>query len=109
MSDNVEVLIQIRDLLIPISAVAKAQLADTAPHRIRSIVGSGQRQRAASSMDGSRTRVQIQQHTGISAPNLSTLIKELREAGLVTESDSKPRLAVGPAGIWPASGTRGRQ
>jgi hypothetical protein len=103
MSDNEELLSQIRDLLIPISAVAKAQLADEGPNRIRSVVGSGQRQRAAALMDGSHTRSRIQTETGISAPNLSTLIKDLRDVGLVTEAESKPKLALGPSGLWAAT------
>ena len=101
MTDKDTLLEEIRELLIPISAVARAQLMEQGPARLRSLVGSGQqRQVAAAMMDGSKTRAEIQKASGINAPNLSTLIKELRESGLVTERESKPRLVVGPAGVW---------
>ena len=98
--DNNSLLEEIRDLLIPISAIARAQLVEEGPDRLRAIVGSGQRQGAAQMMDGAHTRSEIQRLTGINAPNLSTLVKELREAGLLTERASKPRLIVGPSGVW---------
>ncbi len=100
MPDNDALLEEIRDLLVPLSAIAKGQLAVHGPERLKSLVGSGQRQRAAKMMDGSKTRSDIQKATGISAPNLSTLVKELREAGLVTERDSKPRLIIAPVSVW---------
>jgi hypothetical protein len=102
--DNDELLTEIRDLLVPISSLARMKLGAEAPDKLRVVVGSGQRQRAARMMDGTKTRQDIQTATGISAPNLSTLMKELREAGLATEREGRPRLVVGPAGVW-AKGT----
>lgn len=100
VADKNALLQEIRDLLIPISAIARAHLTEEGPDRLRVVVGSGQRLKAASLMDGSNNRAKIQKMAGISAANLSTLLKELREAGLVTERESQPRLLVGPSGVW---------
>lgn len=100
MTDNANVLAEIRDLLVPISAAARMHLADEGTDRLRAIVGSGQRLSAAKLMDGTKTRPQIQRETKISAPNLSKLMKDLREPGLVVEPDGRPQLVIRPSIVW---------
>lgn len=104
-----EILEEIRDLLTPLSAQARAWIASDGPEAIRDIVGSGQRQAAARLMDGRRTRSEIMAATGIADGNLSTLVRDLREAGFVTERASKPKLVITPSTVWPNASTAGRK
>ncbi len=92
---------EIRDLLAPLSAQARAWIVAEGPAAIRDIVGTGQREAAARLMDGKRQRSDIKASTGIADSHLSDLIKDLREAGFTKERERRPKLVISPGSVWP--------
>lgn len=84
-NEVLEVLKDIRELLVPISAAYRrdyeAQMADSVRSRIGSSAG---RQRAWDLADGTRSQRAIAREAGISEGNLSKFFKELRALGAVS-------------------------
>ena len=103
-----ELLEQIRDLLVPFSAVYRPQFAELVRSQrkeqvedIMDTVGQGAKNvGAAKLMDGSLTRKQISEASKIDSGALSRVLKALKEKELVHEEDGRPNLVVEPAIIW---------
>ena len=107
-SPGTELLTQIRDLLMPISAVYRPQYEELMRSRKRQqvdeilqIAGKGARRLAACKlMGGNWTRKEISEKAGIDSGDLSRLLKTLKEGELVEEENGRPRLVVDPSIIW---------
>ena|ERR1700722_18469428 len=88
-------ILEIRDL---VRLMAEPQIA-TRDQRLRDelkrIVGrSAQKGNSVTLMDGSRPQVAICKSTGIKPGNLSTLVKELIQAKLLTGDKKQPKLTI---------------
>lgn len=93
MSENTEILGEIRDLLILIAEPALAKRDERRRAALQQVVGkSKQKADAVALMDGSRSQVGIRKDCGIDDGNLSRLVRALREADLIGSDDKHPRL-----------------
>lgn len=97
----VELLGQIRDLLIPISShyqpeyeEKQRQLREGLKDVLRQLAVGNRSRESCALMDGSRSQSEISQTTGIDKGNLSRLVSRLHNEGLLTtDSDNrKPKL-----------------
>lgn len=94
MNEQTELLREIRDLLQLIAEPALAKRDESRRNDLREIVGRGKTNaKAIRLMDGTRSRVAIQNESGIDRGNLSRLVKSLRDKGLVTP-DEQPKLVI---------------
>jgi hypothetical protein len=99
VSETTELLkavLEIRDL---VQLMAEPQIAardQKLRNELIQIVGkSGQREQVVFLLDGTQTQAAIRSKSGMKSGNLSTFVKELRKAKLVTEDDAKqPKLAI---------------
>jgi hypothetical protein len=93
MSDDTELLREIRDLL---RLIAEPELAkrDALPRGLLyQLLGkSKQKAEAVTLMDGKRSQADIQKGCGIDHGNLSRLVKALREKELIGPDDKLPML-----------------
>jgi hypothetical protein len=100
MSEETELLREMRDLLLVMAEPALAKRDEKRRAALRDIVGkSQQKAKAVLLMDGARTQSAIGKETKFDAGNLSRLVKMLREAELITE-DAKENLKL----VIPISG-----
>lgn len=94
MANEVELLTEIRDLLLVIAEPQLAERDERLRAALAEIVGkSRQKAEAVSLMDGTRTQADIHNACGIDKGQLSRLTKSLREAGLVGPGDDRPKIA----------------
>lgn len=92
MSEDSELLREIRDLLRLIAEPALAERDRNLRALLIQIVGKSQRKAdAVVIMDGTRSQADIRKDCGIDMGDLSRLVKALREAGLVGPDD-KPKV-----------------
>lgn len=84
MSEDTELLREIRDLLRLIAEPALAERDQNLRAALLQIVGkSKQKEAAVALMDGTRSQAAIRNECGIDTGNLSRLVKALREASLI--------------------------
>jgi hypothetical protein len=86
---------EIRDLLRLMAEPSIAERDRKLRAELRRIVGNGaSKAKAVLMMDGSRTQSVIQRETGINQGYLSTLVKQLTSAKLLSGDGKQPRLAI---------------
>jgi len=95
MSQDTELLMEIRDLLHvmaePALAIRDKKLRDT----LREIVGKGKKNVAATRlMDGSKSQAAIVKEVGIDQGQLSKLVKALSKSSLITVDEKNPKLKI---------------
>ena len=95
MSEEIELLRKIHDLLL---LIAEPQLAERDRARrdtLQNACGKSKKKRAAIFlMDGSRTQTQIATAGNINAGQLSNFMKQLRDDELLDKTSDNPKLAV---------------
>lgn len=94
MSEEVDLLREMRDLLLVIAEPALAKRDERLRSVLKESVKGKVSAKAVLLMDGSRTQKQISQESGINEGNLSRLVKALRANGLLAAQDQKPKLAL---------------
>jgi hypothetical protein len=93
-SEILAALHEIRDLVRLIAEPQIAARDKKLRDELIGIVGEGAAKRkAVLAMDGSRTQMEIHRQTGMNAGNLSTLVKKLSKAQLLTGDMKQPKLA----------------
>jgi hypothetical protein len=93
-------IIEMRDLLRLLAEPAIAERDRKRREEVKRIVGGSQpKSKAVMMMDGSRTQLAIRKETDINQGHLSTLVKQLGVAGLLTGDVKQPKLAI----VLPAS------
>jgi hypothetical protein len=86
---------EVRDLVRLIAEPAIAQRDQKQRLELRRIVGSGLASRkAVLLMDGKRTQQAIYREARINQGNLSTLVKKLNSAGLLSGQQKQPKLSI---------------
>jgi hypothetical protein len=94
MSEDTELLREIRDLLLLLAEPAIAKRDESQRAELRQLVGrSKAKAKAVAAMDGSRSRQVICNESGIDQGDLSRLIKILRERKLIVDGDM-PKLVI---------------
>lgn len=94
MSDDTEILREIRDLLRVIAEPALAKRDERFRASLRELVGkSKQKAEAVVLMDGTRSQADIGKATGIDPGNLSRFVTALRKAELIGIDEKRPKLA----------------
>lgn len=95
MSEDTELLREIRDLLAVIAEPGLEKRDKRLREALLNVVGkSTRRAKAVLLMDGTRSQLMIKNETGIDAGDLSRCVKALREAGLIGKDDKHPKLAI---------------
>jgi hypothetical protein len=93
MSQEIELLTEIRDLL---QVMAEPELAKRDAKRrgsLRDVVGNGSKKaKAVLLMDGTRTQSAIVKESGMDAGNLSRLVKTLAEQQLIASDQKHPKV-----------------
>jgi hypothetical protein len=93
MSDDTEILREIRDLLRIIAEPALAQRDERLRASLAELVGkSKQKAEAALLMDGKRLQADIQKAVGMDQGNLSRFVAALRKADLIGPDEKRPKL-----------------
>jgi DNA-binding transcriptional ArsR family regulator len=93
MSDDTEILREIRDLLRLMAEPALAKRDERLRTSLQQVIGkSKQKAEAVVLMDGTRSQTAIRADCGIDDGNLSRLVKALREAELIGPDDKHPKL-----------------
>lgn len=95
MSEDTELLREIRDLLLVIAEPGLEKRDEKFRSSLKQIAGKGKaRAKAVLLMDGARTQAQIKAESGIDAGDLSRFVKALREAALIPKDDKNPKLLI---------------
>lgn len=95
MSQEIELLTEIRDLLQVMAEPALAKRDEKLRQSLRGIVGkSAKNTRAIALMDGCKLQSVIAKEAGIDQGNLSRLIKTLRKASLIASDEAHPKLVI---------------
>jgi hypothetical protein len=96
MTEDTELLREIRDLLLVIAEPALAKRDERLREALVEIVGKSKAKAAAVFlMDGSRSQATIKKESGIDAGALSKCVKALREVQLIGKGDDKhPKLVI---------------
>ena len=96
MTEDTELLREIRDLLLVMAEPALAKRDQRLREALVEIVGKSKaRTNAVLLMDGSRPQAVIKKESGIDQGDLSRTVKALREANLVAKGDDKhPKLVI---------------
>ena len=98
MSEDTELLREIRDLLRLVAEPALAERDSKLRVSLLQIVGKSKRKAdAVILMDGTRSQAAIRKECGIDMGDLSRLVKALREAGLIGPDDSPKMVLPIPA------------
>jgi hypothetical protein len=88
-------ILEIRDLLRLMAAPAIAERDKKAREDIQRIVGQSEKKQAALMlMDGSKTQTDIHKAIDFSKGHLSTMVKELNEAGVLQDDIKKPKIKI---------------
>lgn len=86
---------EIRDCVRLLAEPAIAQRDEKLRNELKRIVGkSVPKSKAVFAMDGTRSQRAIHQQTGINEGNLSTLVKQLGAAKLLSGDSKQPKLAI---------------
>jgi hypothetical protein len=106
MSREIELLTEIRDLLLVLAEPALAQRDQKLREALREVVGKGAKNRAAVFlMNGSMPQASIAKSAQIDQGQLSRLMKALASKSLIVLDDKNPKLAVTvPATFFDADG-----
>ena len=95
MSDQIELLTEMRDLLKVIAEPLLAKRDEKRREALRGIVGKGKSKAdAVLLMDGSRTQAAIIKGSGIDQGGLSRLVKALRTGSLISADEKHPKLVL---------------
>ncbi|MGC3979673.1 MAG: hypothetical protein QM808_00255 [Steroidobacteraceae bacterium] len=95
MSQDTELLVEIRDLLLVIAEPSLAKRDEKLREALRKVVGKQAKGRqAVLLMDGTRSQAEIVKDTKIDQSNLSKLVKVLAKESLITSADKNPKLRV---------------
>lgn len=106
MSDDTEILREIRDLLRLIAEPALAKRDERFRTSLREVVGkSKQKAEVVVLMDGTRSQADIRKAAGIDGGNLSRLVTALREAELIGPDDKCPKLVFSIPSTFFSSGS----
>ena len=93
MSEDTEILQEIRDLLRLIAEPALAKRDERLRTALKQVIGkSRQKAEAVVLMNGARSQTAIRKDCGIDDGNLSRLVKALRAAELIGPDDKHPKL-----------------
>lgn len=93
MSQEIELLTEIRDLLQVMAEPTLAKRDAKMRSSLRDVVGnSGKKAKAVLQMDGMRSQSAIIKESGIDQGNLSRLVKALAAAQLISADEKHPRL-----------------
>jgi hypothetical protein len=93
MSEDTELLREIRDLLRLVAEPALAKRDEKLRASLKQVIGkSKQRAEAVALMNGARSQTAIRKECGIDVGNLSRLVKSLRTAELIGPDDKHPKL-----------------
>ena len=93
MSDDTEILREIRDLLRLIAEPALAKRDERLRASLQELVGKSTRKaEAVVLMDGARSQADIQKAASIDQGNLSRLVTALRKAELIGPDEKRPKL-----------------
>lgn len=94
MSEDTELLREIRDLLRLVAEPALAKRDEKLRASLKQIIGKSKRKaEAVVLMNGSRSQAEIRKQCGIDDGDLSRLVKALRGAELIGADDKHPKLA----------------
>lgn len=104
--EQTELVREIRDLLRIIAEPAIAERDKKLRAELRRVTGgSERRRRAVSLMDGTRLQADIQRETRINQGDLSTFVKALNGARLLSGDLKRPKLAISiPATFFETEG-----
>jgi hypothetical protein len=98
MSEDTDLLREIRDLLRLVAAPALAEREQKQKARLLEIVGRSKRKAdAVLLMDGTRSQATISKECGIDMGDLSRLVRALRESQLIAPDDNPRILLAVPA------------
>lgn len=90
-----EAILEIRELLRLLAEPAIAERDEKRRNEVRRIVGaSDPKAKSVLLMDGTRNQLAIHKETGINQGHLSTLVKQLSQAGLIVGDSKQPKLAI---------------
>jgi hypothetical protein len=93
MSDDTEILREIRDLLRLIAEPALAKRDERLRASLQELVGkSKQKAEVVVLMDGTRSQADIRKAAGVDPGNFSRLVTALREAELIGPDERRPKL-----------------
>jgi len=94
-SELLKAVCEIRDLVRLLAEPAIAERDRSLRAELRRVVGkSAAKSAAVLRMDGSRTQAQIQRETKINQGDLSSMVKKLKEAKLITGDGKRPTVAI---------------
>jgi hypothetical protein len=95
VSQEVELLTEIRDLLLVIAEPALSQRDANPRNSLRAAVGrGGKRAKAVLLMDGTRSPAVIAKESGMDRGNLSRLVKALAAEKIISPDERHPKLLV---------------
>ena len=96
MSEQTELLREIRDLLLVVAEPALAKRDEALREKLKQIAGkSAAKHRSILLMDGTRSQTSIKSEAKIDQGDLSRLIKALREGGLLGKDEkAQPKLTL---------------
>jgi hypothetical protein len=93
--DVSEAILEIRDLLRLLAEPAVAERDQNRRSEVTRIVGSSvPKAKSILLMDGTRNQVAIHKESGLNQGHLSTLVKQLSDAGLLVGDSKLPKLAI---------------
>lgn len=88
-------ILEMRDLLQLLAEPAVAERDAKRREQLKTIVGNSQpKATAVMLLDGKHTQLAIHQETKMHQGNLSTLVKQLGQAGLLVGDPKQPKLAI---------------
>lgn len=95
MSQEIELLTEIRDLLQVMAEPALSKRDAKLRSSLRTVIGrSGKKVKAVMLMDGTRSQSVIVKDSGMDQGNLSRLVKALAAAKLISADEKHPKLLV---------------
>jgi hypothetical protein len=108
-SELLKAVLEIRDLLHLLAEPAIAGRDSKMRAELRRIVGSsGRAGKAVQSMDGTHTQADIHKQVGIHKGQLSAIVKQLKDGGLLAGDGKQPKLAIPiPANFFEAEKSDG--
>jgi hypothetical protein len=94
-NDVDQAILEMRDLLRLLAGPAIAERDQKRRTEIRKVVGASiPKAKSVLLMDGSRTQMVIHKEIGINQGQLSTLVKQLTDSGLLSSDSKYPKLAI---------------
>jgi len=95
MSRDIELLTEIRDLLLVMAEPAVAKRDEKLRDSLRRLAGKGKKNcTAIMLMDGSRPQAAIVKEVGIDQGQLSRLVKSLAKESLIASDEKRPKLVI---------------